>query len=457
MLKGLSKKNLELLNQAGPRYTSYPPIPQWKEDYNPEQLTSELEALGSKDSVALYLHIPFCEKRCHFCACHKIIDPGHTQAAVYVEHLLKEIEICKTLAPGNPEVVQVHWGGGTPTFLQISDIRRIHDKLIQNFPLGSGAEIAMEVNPATTLASQIEGLAQLGFTRLSFGVQDFDLEVQRAINRDQSFEQTKSLYDLARQLGFAGINFDLIYGLPRQNITKMQQTLKLVMDLGPDRIALYSFALVPWKHPFQRRFDSAELPNLEAKLSLYNYAAETLQAFGYVRIGMDHFAKPGDPLAIAAQKARLHRNFMGYTTLYETPVIGFGVSAISSIGNIYAQNEKALPAYYNKIAQGQLPTARGMTLGADDLIRRDLIEEILCNFRVDLQAFQKKHRISFWEYFQTSKSPLIEFQKLKLINFNQDVFIIEELGRLFARNIAMCFDRYLQNDQTQTAQYSRTI
>ncbi len=464
MKEGMLQERLfSLLNKynvPGPRYTSYPTVPAWTEAVGPEEYRSSLRGLRPGDPLSLYFHLPFCERLCHFCGCMRVITKDHGRSAPYVEVLLQEIEaVVAELPAGVREVSQLHFGGGTPNFLQPEEMSAIVERVRRHFRLLPEAELAIEMHPRTSTPAFCENLAKLGFNRISLGVQDFDPKVQALINRNQSYEMTAEMVGLLRGLGFRSFNFDLIYGLPGQSFEGWKKTLDQVLGLRPDRLAVYSYAHVPWKSPVQRSFKDSDLPPPGMKLELFQRAYETFTANGYRSIGMDHFALAEDELARAAEQGGLHRNFMGYSTKADAHQLGFGVSAISYVGGNYFQNLKELPDYEAAIRSGGLAPFRGFLLSRDDALRRDLITRIMCRGRVDWPEFEARWGLRHGEYFARELPALVGFVRDRLLEVDSEGLRVVGEGFLFLRNIAMVFDRYLEDirGQAATPTFSKTV
>ena len=448
-------------DQSGPRYTSYPTADRFTEGFTAEHLVNALLARQASGSVSarplsLYVHLPFCDTICYYCGCNKVVTRDHGRAARYVRYLGREIGIVAGLCDGFAPVEQVHWGGGTPTFLAPGEMTALMAMLRDAFPFAPDAEISIEVDPRKVEEEKVAHLACLGFNRISIGVQDFDPDVQRAVNRIQSEVETKRVIDAARANAFGSINVDLIYGLPRQSVPGFGATLDRVIALAPDRVALYSYAHVPHLFKPQRRIAEAELPKPEDKLSILGLAIDKLTQAGYVYIGMDHFAKPEDELALAQRERKLHRNFQGYSTRGGCDLIGFGVSAIGQIGRCYAQNVRTLDEYYERLDADMLPVLRGTTLDADDLLRRDVIQRLMCDFVLDCAAIEDAHQVRFGEYFASEMEALHLLAADGLVELASGTIRVTARGRLLVRTVAMVFDRYLR-EQRERARYSRVI
>lgn len=450
---------LKRFDVSGPRYTSYPTADRFIEAFDAATYAGWLRKrfiAGPPKPISLYFHIPFCESICYYCACNKVITKDHARSARYVKYLRKEIEAVAALLSGPRTVVQMHWGGGTPNFLSDPETQELVQAIAANFALEPRGEFSIELDPRRVKEGSLAHLAGLGFNRVSLGVQDFDPVVQKAVNRMQSEAQTLAVIDQARAAGFRSVNVDLIYGLPRQNVIGFNRTLERVMQAEPDRIALYNYAHLPTVFKPQRRIAEADLLTADAKLDLLALATRRLTGAGYVYIGMDHFAKPGDELAVAQRQGLLHRNFQGYSTHADTDLIGFGISAISQVGPTYSQNVKTLDEYYFRLDQGVLPVMRGIELTADDLLRRALIQCLMCHFEVPIQSLEVAHLIDFRKYFATELEDLIPMGEAGLIRLDDECLTVTPLGRYFIRNICMVFDRYLREGR-ERARYSRAL
>jgi len=434
-----------------PRYTSYPTVPEWSDAFGPDDYAACLTqagAAGAQSPLSLYVHIPFCQEMCTYCGCNVVIARDRGKADPYLDHLEREIALAANRLGERRQCSQLHLGGGTPTFLDEAQILRLWQAL-GRFSFSADAELAVEVDPVVTTHDQITLLRQLGFNRLSMGVQDFDPEVQRAVHRVQTVEQTGALIEHARALGFRGINVDLIYGLPLQRTEGWARTLGRVLDLAPDRIAVYSFAYVPDVRPHQRRIAPASLPRGAEKLDLFRMAYESFVAAGYQPIGMDHFALPSDELALAQRRRTLSRNFQGYTVKSAADAVAFGVTGISDVAGAYAQSTRPIPRYYQAIDAGRFATERGLRLSEDDRRRRAVITQIMCNFWVNLG---KGGATAFARELEDLRA--LEDEGLLRIDGNE--IELSALGRIFVRNVAMVFDSYLRNP-AKPAAFSRTV
>lgn len=452
------------LNVNGPRYTSYPTADRFVEAFGPEQyrlaLTQRAEGAGAVGGgiapLSIYVHIPFCESVCYYCACNKVVTRHHEKAVDYLDALRTEIELHVAQLGRGQTVSQLHLGGGTPTFLSDDQIALLLGWLREAFRFVPGGEYGIEVDPRTVDQARIARLAAMGFNRLSLGIQDFDPEVQQAVHRVQSFESVAKLMVAARGAGFESINMDLIYGLPRQTPQGFDRTLVQVSALKPDRVALYAYAHLPQRFKPQRRIDAKLLPAGADKVAMLSRAIRQFRAAGYEYIGMDHFALPSDPLAVARRQGRLHRNFQGYSTHPDSDLIGLGVSAIGRVGAHYSQNAKTLDEYYDALGRGEFPVARGLTLSRDDLVRRAVIMAIMCQGRVDIESIELAYLIDFRQYFSRELEQLAPMVEKGLVDMEPDGVRVTPIGWYFVRAIAMVFDRHLQADQAME-RFSRII
>ena len=443
----------------GPRYTSYPTADRFVEAFDAQALEGALakRAIGGVSRpLSLYFHIPFCNTICYYCACNKIITKDHGRSARYLKYLDKEIGLQAEHLGGSRQVTQLHLGGGTPTFLSHDEMRYLLDSVRSRFTLVPNGEYSIEVDPRKVDFATVKMLAELGFNRMSVGVQDFNAEVQVAVNRVQSIDETRLVMDAARDTGFRSISMDLIYGLPKQNVISFNHTLEQVLELSPDRISLYSYAHLPGLFKPQRRITVGELPSADAKLQILQLAIRRLTDAGYVYIGMDHFAKPDDELTVAQRQGRLHRNFQGYSTQAECDLLAFGVSAIGKIGPVYTQNVKTLDEYYDVLDRNELPVLRGIELTADDLLRRSIIQSLMCNFELSMAAIEIAHLVDFREYFASELEDLRTMEAAGLVKIDEEWISVQPAGRLLVRGIAMLFDRYIRTDR-ERARYSKVI
>ena len=446
-------------DKAGPRYTSYPTAVQFHDGFGADDYEAKLaEAAAARDEpLSLYVHLPFCEERCTFCGCNVIITRREDVSRRYLDALAAEIRLVADRLGDRRRVVQYHWGGGTPTYQSVPEMRELHAIVRGEFEFVDGAEIAIEVDPRVTTDEHLVALRELGFNRLSMGVQDFADDVQAAINRGQTYEQTAALFRRARELGYQSINLDLVYGLPLQTVAKFRETLARVIDLRPDRVACYSYAYIPWIRGNQRRIRREDLPEMDEKFRLFGASLSAFLDGGYEMIGMDHFALPDDELARAARARTLHRNFMGYTVKPASDMIGFGVSSIGDLRNAYAQNTKKLSEYEAAIAAGRPPVTKGLLLNADDVIRRDVITRLMCNFHLDRRAIEARHGIDFGTYFAAELAALEEPVSHGFVRLTGDTIEVVGAGRLFIRNVCMIFDAYLAKKTGERPVFSRTV
>ena len=454
---------LQRYDRPGPRYTSYPTAPQFHAGFGENELREAASASNGDPiprRLSLYVHVPFCTSPCFYCGCNRIITRDKSRADSYLARLYREIALTAELFDRDREVIQLHFGGGTPNFLSPAQLREVVDTLRGHFRFSdsSGRDISIELDPRFVSPEDIAELARIGFNRASFGVQDFDPAVQAAVNRIQSVEETRAVVNACRANGFRSVNVDLIYGLPKQNLEGFARTLDIVTDMRPDRIAVYSYAHMPQLFKPQRQLDATALPDADTKLALLQLAIVRLTAAGYLYIGMDHFALPDDDLAVAQARGGLHRNFMGYTTHADSDLIGLGVSAISHIGDSYSQNPRDLPSWQNALDEGRLPVFRGMHLDEDDQLRADLIQALMCQGEVPIHALERRYNIDFCEYFADAMIRLQPLEEDGLVKVERERIRVTSRGRLLLRNIAMCFDRYLdQPAAVASPRFSRAI
>ncbi len=452
---------IQAFDVAGPRYTSYPTADRFVDAFGMEDYVLALEqrnmGIGrAANPLSLYVHIPFCESLCYYCACNKIVTKHHERAEQYLTYLEREIDLTIDYLGAGKTVSQLHLGGGTPTFFSDQELGRLMAIIRQNFKLAPQGEYAIEIDPRTVNQERLEHLAALGFNRLSFGVQDFNPDVQKAVHRVQPFEQVKALMGLAKQLGFQSQNMDLIYGLPMQTAESFARTLEQVIELRPDRIALYAYAHLPDRFKPQRRINSALLPQAATKITMHSQSIGMLMDAGYDYIGMDHFALHSDSLAKAKRQGLLHRNFQGYSTQSDCDMISLGVSAIGKIGSTYSQNAKTLNEYYDALDHGHLPVVKGLSLNHDDILRRTVIMSIMCQGCVDYESIELGHLIEFTSYFAKELEQLKQMASNGMVKLSPTHLEVTELGWFFVRGIAMVFDKYLQADRTR-ATFSKII
>lgn len=460
----ISQDALSRLDVNGPRYTSYPTADRFVEAYGPAQYLQALQqraevggALGGAASpLSIYVHIPFCESVCYYCACNKVITKHHERAIEYLDALRKEIGLVTGQLGRGQAVSQLHFGGGSPTFLNDDELEGLLTTLQSAFRFVRGGEYAIEVDPRTVDVGRLKRLAAMGFNRLSFGVQDFDPAVQQAVHRIQPYEQVAALMRAARAEGFESINMDLIYGLPKQSVPSFQQTLEQVTGLMPDRVALYAYAHLPQRFKPQRRIDASALPKADDKIAMLSKAIAHFGSAGFDYIGMDHFAQHKDSLAVAKRQGRLHRNFQGYSTHPDSDIIGLGVSAIGRVGAHYCQNAKTLDEYYDALNSGEFPIVRGLMLSRDDLVRRAVIMAIMCQGRVDIESIELAYLIDFRQYFAAELRQLEPLVESGLVQLESDGVRVTASGWYVVRAIAMVFDRHLQADKV-AERFSRII
>ena len=447
------------LDRNGPRYTSYPTADRFIEAFDARAYAlwaARRNAGGAHRPLSIYVHLPFCNSLCYYCGCNKVITRDRSKGARYLTALTREIEMQARLFESDPRVEQMHWGGGTPTFYRMDELTALYETLRARFEFAPGGDYSIEIDPRTVDASTMKSLYDLGFNRASFGVQDFDPDVQRAINRVQSEEETRDVVEGARLAGFRSINVDLIYGLPRQSLLTFNRTLARVIALRPDRLAVYNYAHLPARFKAQRLIRDEDLPSAEIRLRLLGLAVQRLTAAGYAYIGMDHFALPEDSLAQAQREGRLQRNFQGYTTHAECDLIGLGVSAIGAIGPTYSQNARTLADYYDAIEHNALPVAHGIELTPDDLVRRRIIQTLMCQFELSRETVEIAYLIDFDRYFARELGELAAFEDEGLITIEDGWISVTAKGRMLIRSICMVFDKYLRM-QRGRARYSRTI
>jgi len=457
-----SPELLRRYDRPGPRYTSYPTAPQFTASFG-ETALREAAATSNGDPIprrlSLYVHVPFCQSPCFYCGCNRIITRDTHRTGPYIERLKHEIALTAPLFDEDREVIQVHFGGGTPNVLSPAQLGDVIDSLRRHLHFSRSAErdISIELDPRFVVPADIAALADLGFNRASFGVQDFDPAVQVAVNRIQSVTETQAVIEACRASGFRSVNVDLIYGLPFQTPEGFGRTLDTVVAMRPDRLAVYSYAHLPTIFRPQRQIDAAHLPDPEAKLGLLQLAIERLTDAGYVYIGMDHFALPDDDLARAQARGGLHRNFMGYTTHADSDLVGLGVSAISHVGNSYSQSHRDIVGWEAALDAGRLPVFRGMCLSEDDRLRADLIQQLMCQGEIPVGALERRYAIEFDQYFTDAIARLAPLMADGLLQRRPDRYVVTEQGRLLLRNIAMCFDAYLAPVADATSRFSRAI
>ncbi len=453
--------DLELIQRydlSGPRYTSYPTAVQFHNHFSEQAyLQAIADSNQSGRPLSLYFHLPFCAHVCYYCACNKIITANRKRAAPYLDHLHQEIALQGQLFDKNRVVSQLHWGGGTPTFISDEQMSALMDCTRQHFNLldDDTGDFSIEIDPREVTPAKIGHLRKLGFNRMSFGVQDFDPLVQQAVNRVQSFGQTYEAVMAARDNGYHSINVDLIYGLPHQSAASFSHTLDQVLELSPDRLSVFNYAHLPDLFKVQKQIDSQQLPSAATKLAIFQLIIERLSQAGYVYIGMDHFAKPDNELAIAQQQGTLYRNFQGYSTHADCDLLGLGITSIGVVADTYSQNLKTLEAYGEHIEQGRVPVFRGVALTADDKLRRAVITQLICHFELEFATIEQQYQINFADYFAYELQQLPRMVNDGLISLDNHKLVVLPRGRLLIRNICMVFDFYLR--QSQEKKFSKVI
>jgi oxygen-independent coproporphyrinogen-3 oxidase len=459
-LKAVDLDLLKKYDTPGPRYTSYPTAPVFTGSFDAKAYQSAIiqnNPPGSAEDLSLYLHIPFCDSLCYFCGCTTLITKNRQYVAEYLKYLKKEIDLVVHRIAHRRKVVQIHLGGGSPSYLRPEEIEELMLFLEERIRFAPIVEAGIEIDPRGVTFDQLLAMRLAGLNRVSIGVQDFDSRVQSAVNRVQPEELTRRVFAWARALSFDSVNVDLIYGLPLQSEESFRQTIEKIIEIAPDRIALFNFAYVPWMKPHQKLIHRGDLPSAETKLAILKMAIETFTSAGYAYIGMDHFAKKGDELAVAQANKTLHRNFQGYSTKGGSDLYAFGMSAISHFGDIYAQNQKVLKDYYAAIDAGQLPTAIGYQMTEDDKIRRYVIMRLMCDLEVTKAIVERKFNIDFDEYFDNELEQVNALARDSFVIHDVSVIRVTPVGRLFLRNIAMCFDATLKNRLQEKPVFSRTV
>jgi oxygen-independent coproporphyrinogen-3 oxidase len=452
--------NLDLIkkyDRPGPRYTSYPTAPHFNESFNAENFIDEVIRTNNQDNppyLSLYYHIPFCDTLCYFCGCNMIVTRNRDRIKQYINYVKNEIDLLRSYLKPDRKVIQLHWGGGTPTHLNPDEIEDLIGYINANFDMLPEAEKGCEIDPRGLTKEHLAALRNGGFNRISMGVQDFNDKVQKAVNRIQPEDMTRQVVSWVRELGFHSINLDLIYGLPFQTLETFESTVDKIIDISPDRIAVFNYAHVPWLKKHMGLIKPEDLPKPEVKLQILKMTIEKLTSAGYVFIGMDHFAKPEDELAVALREKKLYRNFQGYSTHSGADLYAMGITSISQIGRIYAQNYKKEKEYFEALDNETFPIERGYYLSDDDLLRREVITKIMCDFELDFKTIEDKFNIEFENYFANALEGLKEFAGDNLVEIDKRKITVTPMGRLLIRNIAMNFDKYLEKEN---AKYSRTI
>jgi oxygen-independent coproporphyrinogen-3 oxidase len=445
-------------DKAGPRYTSYPTAVQFRDSFGEAEYRAAAGASNAGGApLSLYFHLPFCDTVCYYCACNKIVTKNRKRTAPYLKRLFREIELQAALFDRSRPVDQLHWGGGTPTFLSVEEMRALMHKTREHFTLrdDDSGEYSIEVDPREANAEIIALLRELGFNRLSLGVQDFDPTVQKAVNRIQSEAETFAVLDAARQTGFRSVNLDLIYGLPHQTVASFATTLDKVIDAGPDRLSVFNYAHLPELFKTQRQIDSASLPAPGEKLAILQHTIERLTAAGYVYIGMDHFARPDDELAVAQREGTLYRNFQGYSTHADCDLVAMGITAIGKVGDTYSQNVKTLEEYSALLDAGRLPVFRGIALSEDDKLRRAVITQLICHFELNFARIEQAFPVRFRDHFAAELEEFKTMQADGLLDVSAHSIVVRPAGKLLIRNICMVFDTYLRAAQKQ--RFSKVI
>lgn len=441
-------------SKPGPRYTSYPTALEFSDEFSYDEYIKRLKECDKP--LSLYFHLPFCRSACYFCGCNVIYTSKSDKMSRYLDYLERELEILSSIVDTNRSVVQMHFGGGTPTFYSASELNRIIKAIKKHFKnFASDAEISCEIDPRFLNEEQLQVLSSHGFNRVSFGVQDFDEQVQKEIHRIQPYDITQNAVNLARKYGMISVNTDLIYGLPYQSLESFKRTLELGVSLNPDRFAIFNYAHVPWIKKSMRKFDETTLPSPKTKLEILKYTMEYLPNHGYKMIGMDHYAKPGDELFKALENGSLHRNFQGYTTKGGAQLIGIGLTSIGEGDDYYAQNYKDMASYEATIDAGKLPNAKGIYLNGEDRLRKSVIMELMANFALDIKRVESEFSINFFEHFKAELDELGDL--VQFMNINNDKIEINPTGTLLIRNIAMCFDEYMAKFKGVNNSFSKTV
>ena len=459
IMPGVSTETLKKYDVSGPRYTSYPTADRFVEAFTQDAYELALEqrrAIAATQPLSIYVHIPFCESLCFFCACNKIVTKHHERSAEYLRYLNREIDLHIEHLGSGQTISQLHLGGGSPTFFSDEELAELMSMLKRNFVFSPSGEYSIEVDPRTVNEQRLKHLADLGFNRLSFGVQDFDAEVQKAVHRIQPAEQVFSLMEAARRHQFESVNVDLIYGLPMQTPESFKRTLAQVVELRPNRIAIYGYAHLPERFKPQRRISEYELPAAADKITMLGSALKAFIDAGYVYVGMDHFALPDDDLAIAKRQGRLHRNFQGYSTQPDCDLISLGVSAIGRVGGTYSQNAKTIEEYYDHLNHGRFPVVRGLALSRDDIVRRAVIMAIMCQGALQYESIELAYMLDFKRYFADEMAALKALEKTDMLVLEEDGLHVTDTGWFFVRAVAMVFDKHLQTDRNR-ARFSKIL
>ena len=456
---GLTPELLTRYDRPGPRYTSYPTAPHFHDGFDHAAYRERLDQAAERadEPLSMYVHLPFCEERCSFCGCNVVVSPRRGPEERYLESVEQELDLLATALDGRRTLNQLHWGGGTPTYLTPEQCERLFAAITRRFQLAGDAEVALEVDPCVTSHEHLETLRRLGFNRVSMGLQDIDPRVQEAVNRVQPLGMTRDLVDHARELGFDSVNIDLIYGLPHQVEDGFRRCAQVVIDeLEPDRVACFSYAHVPWIKPHQRQLDTSTMATGWEKFKLFVAAAEEFVGAGYRFVGFDHFARPGDELARALDEERVHRNFMGYTVMPASDQVGVGITSIGDVAGAYAANDKRLASYQRAVAAGRLPVDRGLVRTAEDELRRAVIHRIICTLRLPYAWVRETLGVDPRRHFAKALAELEPMQADGLVELSDDQLRVTSRGRFFLRNVCMPFDAYLEQPQDGPV-YSRTV
>jgi oxygen-independent coproporphyrinogen-3 oxidase len=446
-------------DKPGPRYTSYPTAPQFNEGFTHEDYLNEIVKTNygkNLPDLSLYFHLPYCDTLCYFCGCNMIITRNRDRIKEYIKYLKKEIDLTRTYLLTDRKVAQHHWGGGTPTHLNPDEINELATYINQSFKFNDNAEVSCEIDPRELTKAHLESLRINGFNRISMGVQDFDEKVQKAVNRIQPEDITQQTVQWVRELNYQSINLDLIYGLPFQTVERFAKTVDKIVDISPDRIAVFNYAHVPWMKKHMALIHPEDIPAPEVKLEILKMTIEKLINAGYEFIGMDHFAKPNDELAVAMREKKLYRNFQGYSTNAGADLYAMGITSISQLKNVYAQNYKTEKEYYSSLDNGDLPTSKGYRLTDDDHLRREVIMKLMCNFELDFKSIEDQFKIDFKKYFAWGLSNLKEMETDDLVEISDNGIKVKNMGRMLIRNIAINFDGYIERKE-DTAKYYRTV
>lgn len=450
---------LKKYTKSGPRYTSYPTAPMFTEDFRVndfERVIKETNDYENPANLSLYFHLPFCRSVCYFCGCNVVYTKRGDRADEYIDYLEKEIKMISSMQKADREVVQLHFGGGTPTFLSTEQLRRLYKAITDNFRLASDIEAGVEIDPREASDEHIRTLRELGFNRISMGIQDFDPKVQKAVHRVQTEELSRHVIDICREEKYESINVDLIYGLPHQSVSSFEKTVDKIIEINPDRMAVFNFAYVPWMKPIQKSIKEEDLPSVAEKFEILKMVIEKFTTAGYVYVGMDHFAKPDDELFVAQKEKTLYRNFQGYTTKAGCDLYGLGATSISQVGNCYVQNMHELPEYFRAIEKGKLPVWRGYELSDEDIMRRYIITRIMCDFELKYADIEEKFGLDFKKEFALELSELQPMTKDNLLTISDYDITVSDLGRILIRNIAMVFDTYLRKPEKEM-RFSKTV